>query len=217
MKTQISPAYDAAESLIRGYTLQDIRMDLLQEGRYEEAKEAEEKALDEMAEAFKYEFPESQQATEAGRHFMRASFMQDEIENWEVLSGDSEAQKYIKVPKADERGGLKNDPRWSSVEEELQAMCEAVGIDEEYVEEKTKFLKLHELGDPEYEKHAARAEEIKIKAMIDEEHEDKAEELSEYFLKGVQMHDDWENNEEIDEEALKLIGEYYEKVDNLRS
>lgn len=210
-------AYDAAESLIRGYTLQDIRMDHLRDGNYDEVEEVEEEALDEMAEAFEYEFPDSPDAAEAGMHFMRASFMQDEIENWEVLSGDPDAQEYVKVSDYDGEADFDDDPRWNEVENELRAVCDAVGIDEKYVEEKKKFLKLHEKGDPAYRKHAANAEEVKIRAMIDDENGDRARELSRYFLKGVQMHDDWDNDRDLDEDAIEFIGEYYEKIADLRS
>lgn len=217
INTKHRSAYDAAESLVRSYTLQDIRMDLLRSGDYEEVEEVEEEALDEMAEAFEYEFPDSPEAAEAGRHFMRASFIQDEIENWEVLNGDPQAQQYVRVSDYDGDDDFEDDPRWDEVEDELRAVCDAVGIEEEYVEEKKKFLKLHEKGDPAYRQHAANAEEVKIRAMIDEENEDRARELSRYFLKGVQMHDEWDNDRDLDKDAIEFIGEYYEKIADLRS
>lgn len=214
MNGQQLSAYDAAHSLLRGYLLQDIRMDYMLEGSYGQVPEIEQEALDEMSNAFEYEFQDADAAREAGRHFMKASFMQDEIENWEELKQSPEAQKYMWISDSNHSGSFMNDERWNEVREELEEVCHNAGVDEEYVDHKVKFLKLHEVGDPKYVDHAVKAESIKIEAMISDEHSDKSEDLSKYFLKGVEQHDEWD--EELDEETVELVAEYYRKIRELR-
>lgn len=208
------PAYSAAESLLRGYLLQDIRMDRLTSSSYEEVPAIEQEAMDEMAQAFEYEFPETERAAEAGRYFMKASFMQDELENWESLRERPEALDYTWVSDSSHTGDFMADDRWSEVREELETVCDITGIDQEYVDHKIKFLKYHEVGDPRYKHHAVKAEALKIQSMIDDRYSEKAEDLSRYFLKGVQKHDDWD--EELENEAVELVAEYYREIADLR-
>lgn len=208
------PAYSAARSLLRGYLLQDIRMDLLTASSYDEISEVEEEAMEEMARAFEYEFPDSDRAAEAGRYFMKASFMQDELENWESLRGKEAALEHTWVSESSHTGDFMQDDRWGEVREELEVVCDITGVDEDYVDHKIKFLKYHEVDDPRYKEHAVKAEALKIQAMIDDEYSDRAEELSEYFLRGVQKHDQWED--ELGNDAVELVAEYYSEIDGLR-
>lgn len=216
METVSEKAYTSAESLLKGYKLQDRRMDLLMEGRYEEAREAEEQALYEMAEAFEFEFPDSDNGRKAGKRFMEASFIQDEIENWSEIRADDQALRQARVSTDYGPNQLMQDDRWSEVRDKLEQVCQLAGIEDEYVNPKIKFLKLHEAEDSRYREFAKKAEQIKIESMIADRHEEKAQELTNYFLRGVEKHDKWDQNNEAQEQAVKIVAEYYQNIIELR-
>jgi len=216
MEEVTEQAYSSAESLLKGYKLQDRRMDLIIEGKYQEAREAEQKALYEMAEAFEFEFPDSNTGRQAGKRFMEASFIQDEIENWNQIRTDEEALQQARVSTDYGENHLMQDERWSEVRHKLEQVCQLTGIDEEYIDPKLKFLKLHEVGDSRYRKFAQEAEQTKIRSMIADQNEDKAQELTNYFLRGVEKHDNWDQKEQAQQQAVDIVAEYYQKIMQLR-
>lgn len=207
---------DSAESLLRGYRYQDLRMEHLLGGEYTKAWYDERKAIEEMAKAYDFEFPDATESAAAGEHFMIASFMQDEIENWLKLRNLNVPSCCLNIPYLDTINNIQQDPRWQYVATELQTMCELAGINTAYIEPKIEFLKLHGVGDPAYKEFARQAERTKIMAMGDIS-ETRAEELTRFFLRGVQQHDEWNEYESVDESLSQVVSEFYRQVQCERS
>ena len=206
----------AARSVLQGYRYQDLRMEHVLRGEYAAAERVAQKAIDAMAQAYTFEFKRASEAAEAGRHFMLASFMQDEIENWARLHSAAVPERYLSVPQTSPVHEPKADPRWQCVATELEETCELAGIDTSYVEPKIRFLKLHGSGDSNYRQFARRAERIRIMAMGDIS-ESVAEELTQYFLRGVKEHDKWNEYDSLNETAVEIVSEFYRRVQSERS
>lgn len=213
-----------AATLLEAYYFQDDRERHLLSGNVSEASAARMKALDRMASAYEMEFPHLDRfwAREAGAAFMHALFVQDEVENWAELR---------EVPEDDVRDALVSDPggsygrdpiedaRWEHVEASLLETCWKAGIDDRYAPQQTRFWVLHGQSDPEWERVAHDAHELKLRALVEDPPESAVERLGQRFVDGVRIHDEWTHRDSSAdvEAAIDLVTEYYDELFELRS
>jgi hypothetical protein len=213
----------AARTLLEAYYLQDQREGLLRRGESRRAAAAGAEALDRMATAYEVEFPhvDRARARAAGESFMRALFVQDEIENWELLRRDAaSALRGVLVSDPDQSYGSNagNDARWRLVRECLGETCGRVEIDERYAEMQTEFWLLHGQLNEYWEGLAVEAHEHKLRAMVDDPPRAVVDRTGEWFVEGVKLHDDWDHRDrdrDLDE-MVELVACYYREVFDLR-
>lgn len=214
----------AACTLLKAYYLQDEREDTLLRGKPREAATAGAKALDRMATIYEVEFPQVDRlrARRAGESFMRALFVQDEIENWELLRREARSDLQdvlVSDPSASYGSDPTTDVRWKLVRTHLRETCERTGIDERYAERQAEFWLFHGQLDERWEEIALEAHEFKLRAMIEDPPREVVERSGERFVDGVKIHDGWSHRNESDDlcEAVELVAEYYREFFGLRS
>lgn len=217
-------AATAARTLLGAYYLQDQREGLLLRGEPRRAAATGAEALDRMATAYEVEFPhvDRTRARAAGESFMRALFVQDEIENWELLErGAASDLRGALVSDPDESYGSNpvNDGRWGLVREHLEETCRRVEIDERYAEKQTEFWLLHGQLNEYWEELAAEAHEYKLRAMVDDPPRAVVDRTAEWFVEGVKLHDDWDHRDRTRDfdGVVELVAGYYREVFDLRS
>lgn len=220
----VDRAAATAEALLEAYYLQDERERCLLRGAVGQAADAAARALERMATAYVMEFPhvDSSRAQQAGEAFMRALFVQDEIENWDQLR---------RLPDADRRSVLLCDPserygsnpiedsRWEIVRTHLREACCKAYIDERYAETQTRFWLFHGQSDERWEGVAYEAHGFKLQAMVDEPSESAVRRLGECFVDGVKIHDGWTHRDETKDlaEVIEMVTGYYEELFELRA
>jgi hypothetical protein len=216
-----------AATLLEAYYFQDERERHLLSANVGGATAARQKALDCMATTYEMEFPHLDRfrVREAGEAFMHALFVQDEIENWAKLRERPEG------PEDDLRDALVSDPevcygrnpiedvRWEHVETSLRETCRKAGIDDRYASRQTRFWVLHGQCDPEWERVAHDAHELKLRALVDDPPERAVDRLGQQFVDGVRIHDEWTHSDAAAdiEAAIDLVTEYYDELFDLRS
>lgn len=222
-RSDLEPAA-TARTLLEAYYLQDEREGCLLLGKPREAAAAAAKALDRMATTYEVEFPHVDRcrARRAGESFMRALFVQDEIENWELLRREARSDLsdvLVSDPSASYGSNPAADVRWGLVKTYLREACERTGIDERYAEKQMEFWLLHGQLDEYWEELALEAHEYKLRAMIEDPPNEVVERTGERFVDGVRIHDGWSHRNESDDlrEAVELVAEYYREVFKLRS
>lgn len=221
----VSPyARKTAQTVLEAYYLQDQRERHLLHGNADAAAETAERALDAMATTHEREFPRKEVAAAraAGQAFMRALFLQDEIENWDrirdaavgtlsdVLLTDIE-QSYS--------DSVTEDRRWRTVETYLGEVCTRTGINDAYASRQKEFWLRHGQGESDWETIALEAHELKVQAMVEDVPTDTVEALGNHFVEGVKYHDSWSHNEQDRDIDLvrDIVARYYEKIFQLRS
>lgn len=218
-------ASNVARALLKAYYLQDERERYLLRGEYDRAATASERALARMADVYEVEFPDvdAPQAREAGREFVYALFLQDEIENWPQIRESSDDDRLGDVLTSDVKrtydSSVMTDARWPTVYENLLTVCDRAGIDDLYAELQTRFWRLHGLSDENWEPVALVAHGCKLRAMVPDPSADDVESLGAYFVAGVKAHDEWEHEEaNADLDGLvDVVARYYQRIFELRS
>lgn len=215
-------AREAAELLLDAFYLQDARETFLLAGDAERARLAAETATDRMSKAFRTEFPsvEIRRAETAGREFMRALFLQDEIENWADLRAqmnDALSDVVVSDPGKTYALDVNADPRWERVRSLLLDTCMHVGIDPEYAELQSRFWRLHGQRADDWSRYAFEAHRLKVRAMVADCDPDDVEALARDFVVGVQLHDAWERRNRDDDfsDILALAAGYYQRIFDL--
>lgn len=213
----------AAGTLLEAYHLQDQRERALLDEDPERAAVAGRRALERMAATYETEFPHvgRRRARRAGETFMRALFVQDEIENWNRLRRLPE--RHLRgVLVTDPRGRYGTDPaedgRWGVVEGLLEEACREAGIDERYAAEQTRFWIAHGQCEPGWERLAADAHAIKLRAMVDDPPESVTSRMGRRFVSGVRLHDEWTHVDESADVAAVIdpVTDYYAELFALR-
>lgn len=219
-----SGARATARTLLEAYYHQDEREGHLLRGEPRRAVAAGVKALDRMAIAYEVEFPhvDRRRARSAGEAFMRALFVQDEIENWELIEGGDTCDLHgvlLSDPSASYGSNPVNDTRWEVVRTHLRETCREVGIDERYAEKQTQFWLLHGQLNEYWEEIALEAHDIKVRAMIDDPPQAAVDRMGERFVEGVKIHDGWSHQDETEDlnEVISQVAAYYREVFELRS
>ncbi|MFC6904580.1 hypothetical protein [Halalkalicoccus tibetensis] len=214
----------AARTLLEAYHLQDERERALLRGDAGRAEAVGRRAIDRMAIAYGAEFPEIERtrARAAGESFMRALFVQDEIENWDRLR---------RLPERRLQGALETDPggaygsdpvhdeRWDRVRGLLAGTCRSAGIDGRYATEQTRFWVYHGQRDPRWERSAHGAHGIKLRAMVEEPSADATDRMGRRFVEGVRGHDDWGHADRTADLAAVIdpVVDYYTELFAMRS
>lgn len=213
-----------AATLLEAYHFQDERERYLLCEDGERAVDAAVKALERMATTYEMEFPhlDRPRARQAGRAFMHALFVQDEIENWAALREipmDHVRKALVTDPKERYGENPLEDARWEHVESSLREACRKAGIDGRYAPRQTRFWLLHGQCDPEWDRVAQDAHELKLRALVEDPPERAVERLGQRFVDGVRIHDEWTHGDsaaDIDA-AIGLVTEYYDELFELRS
>lgn len=217
-------ATSAARTLLEAYHLQDERERALLRGNAGRATAVGRRAIDRMAIAYGIEFPDLERARvrAAGESFMRALFVQDEIENWNRLR---------RLPERRLQGALETDPggaygsdpvhdeRWERVRELLARTCRSAGIDGRYATVQTRFWVYHGQRDPRWERAARGAHGIKLRAMVEEPSVDQTDRMGRRFVEGVRGHDEWGHADRSADLAAVIdpIADYYAELFTMRS
>ena len=217
-------ARETGRLLLDAYYLQDEREAHLLRGDAETAQSVGAEALEKMAATFEREFPgvDPERARASGKAFMRALFLQDEIENWDLIRQvgvDSLSTALLSDPGGPYGNNQIRDERWDDVEAELVESCERAGIDGEFAQRQRQFWLLHgQLGEY-WERVAIEAQEIKLRAMLPDPDADVVAGLADHFVAGVKLHDEWGHREkEEDMEQLhRIVSTYYQKIFELRT
>ena len=217
-------ARETGRLLLDAYYLQDEREAHLLRGDAETARAVGEEALEKMGATFEREFPgvESERAMASGKAFMRALFLQDEIENWGLIRQvgvDSLSPALLSDPDGPYGTNQIRDERWDSVEAELLESCERAGIAEEFAQRQRQFWLLHgQLGEY-WERVAIEAQEIKLRAMLPDPDADVVERLADHFVAGVKLHDEWGHRQKEEDmaELHRIVSAYYQKIFELRA
>lgn len=211
-----------AATLLEAYDAQDRRQAHIKTGNYETAMRQAERARSRMAETWVTEFPHvgEAHAETAGRLFMDALFLQDEIENWATIpatQGDlsrvlltTDAQRDAKPAATDER--------WQDVESLLAAAAVEVGIPGDFAAKQTRFWLRHGQRAEGWEAAAAAAFDLRLQAMLPGVDTAEREPLVEDFVAGVKLHDGWSLDEGTADrsESRALVGQFYQRVFDLR-
>lgn len=217
-------ASDTAEALLEAFYFQDEREAHLIRENAIKAKSVASKAEERMVETYQREFPhiDSDLTRRAGESFIRALFLQDEIENWEYLeqllpNGDL-ADVMLSDSTASYDESTANDPRWEVVEDHLLTVTRLIDIDPNYANKQTQFWRLHGQISEYWEEVAREAHTIKLRGMLPDGSDKVIETLAQYFVAGVQMHDDWGHQYMArDLNAITdLVSKYYQKVFDVR-
>lgn len=217
-------AIEAAETLLRGFHYQDMRETYLTECDFDAARTAATNATEHMARAFTIDFPNAspEKAGNAGELFMRALFLQDEIENreafYQCLSDDVPDGIFVDVAEVDPGISINDDPRWQAVRALLEDVCHGVGIDSEYAVLHARFWRLHGQRRDGWRSVARRAHRIKLARMVPSASEDDIDDLAAYFVAGVDDHDDWSRETPAQDisSSADIVARYYQRVFDLR-
>ncbi|KAB1198873.1 hypothetical protein GJR99_00915 [Haloferax sp. MBLA0078] len=191
---------------------------------FDAAQIAARRATEKMSESFQIDFPDvpAADAKQAGELFMRALFLQDEIENraafYECLSGPVPEGVFVDVAEAVPGMSINDDPRWEDVRILLERVCTQLGIDTEYAVLHARFWRLHGQRRDGWRTIARRAHRIKLARMIPAATATDIDDLSEYFLAGVDAHDNWCRNDPERDLSLTtdIVGRYYQRIFELR-
>lgn len=217
-------ARETAETLLEAYHLQDRRERHLLQGNADAAARAAEQALDAMAAAHEQEFSgiDTPAARAAGEAFMRALFLQDEIENWDRLRATADgtlSDVLLTDVKQSYSDSVGNDRRWQTVETHLGEVCLETGIDEAYASRQKEFWLRHGQAESDWETIALEAHKLKVLAMVENAPSETIRTLGSYFVEGVKHHDSWSyDGWEQDMATVRdIVGRYYEKIFQLRS
>lgn len=220
----VTGARATARTLLGAYYLQDEREAHLLRGEPRKAAAAGVKALDRMATAYEMEFPhvDRVRARGAGEAFMHALFVQDEIENWELLGRERARDLHgvlLSDPSTSYGSNPANDARWKVVRTHLREACRRVEIDERYAEKQTQFWLLHGQLNEYWEKLALEAHELKLRAMVDDPPKAAVDRTGGRFVRGVKLHDDWDHQDRTKDlsELIDLVAAYYREIFELRS
>lgn len=209
-------AIEIARTLVEAYHLQDEREHYLRRNEPRRAEAVAASARQQMAAVWEAEFPSvpTERARTAGEEFVRALFVQDEIENWTAIrqhAGELDGVLECPPPVA-EPESIESDPRWSAVESKLTDACEQVGIDEEYASLQTRFWRLHGTGDDEWTDVAREAHGVKLDAMLAEA-SSLTDRLGDHFVDGVAMHDRWTRDDPSGlSETVQHVATYYREL-----
>lgn len=217
-------ATTAARALLEAYHFQDERERALLRGNARRAEAVGRRAVDRMAVAYGIEFPdlERRRARAAGESFMRALFVQDEIENWGRLRRLPE-RRLRGVLETDFEGAYGSNPvhdgRWERVRELLGRTCRSAGIDERYADEQTRFWVYHGQRDPRWEGVAHRAHGIKLRAMVEDPSAELTDRMGRRFVEGVRGHDEWGHADRSADLAAVIdpVVDYYAELLAMRS
>ncbi|MCO8267920.1 hypothetical protein ACOZ4B_19775 [Haloferax prahovense] len=218
-------AFEVAETLLRGFYFQDMRETHLLNCDFDAAMTAAERAVHHMSEAFVAEFPDvpAERAERAGELFMRALFLQDEIENRDDFDAcfehDVPPGAFVSsAPDDSESDTINDDPRWRDVRELLGTVCDELDINAEYATLHTRFWRLHGQEVDGWETVARRAHRIKVARMAPSADSETVDNLARYFVVGVTRHDEWarESPERDVSSAIDLVAHYYQRLFDLR-
>ncbi|MFC7203422.1 hypothetical protein ACFQJC_07855 [Haloferax namakaokahaiae] len=216
-------ATDAAKTLLRGFHFQDRREDCLKARQFDAAQQAATRAIDLMGQSYQLEFPSvpDTKAYEAGELFMRALFLQDEIENWADFSSCPEAdlptEAFVTADTGIAVRSIDADPRWDDVRNLLVEVCRRLEMDEEFATLQTRFWWYHGQKRTDWQTIAFRAHCIKIRRMVPRADDRTVANLARYFVAGVETHDEW-NRADVDHDismALDVVSRYYEQIFDL--
>lgn len=217
-----SRAAATAATLLEAYDAQDRRQAHIKTGNYPTAKRQAERARSRMAETWVTECPHvaTGHAETAGRLFIDALFLQDEIENWDAIpatEGDlsrvlltSDASRAAQPPAT--------DTRWNEVEALLGAAALEVGIPGPFAAKQTRFWLRHGQRAAGWEEAAAAAFDLRLQAIVPAADRAEREALGEYFVAGVKLHDGWSLDEGTARrtESRELVGRFYQRVFEVR-
>ncbi|AFK19458.1 hypothetical protein E6P09_11790 [Haloferax mediterranei ATCC 33500] len=193
---------------------------------FDAAQSAAAHAVDYMSSAFEAEFPDvpASRAAYAGELFMRALFLQDEIENRaafdECLEHDVSDDVFVSSPaEIPEIVSINDDPRWSDVQDLLEVVCDELEMDSEYAVLHTRFWRLHGQRRDNWQTIARRAHRIKVARMVPEADDETIDNLARYFVAGVSRHDGWvrEGPERDVTSTLDIVAQYYHRLFDLRT
>jgi hypothetical protein len=211
-----------AATLLEAYDAQDRRQAHIKTGNYETAKRQAERARTRMAETWVREFPDRGEghAETAGRLFMDALFLQDEIENWaEIPATQGELSRVlVTTDAAREAKPPATDGRWTDVETLLDAAAVEVGIPGPFAAKQTQFWLRHGQRAEGWEEPAADAFELRLQAMLPGVDADDRQPLVSSFVEGVKLHDGWALDEGTADRSRsrELVGGFYQQVFDLR-
>jgi hypothetical protein len=216
-------AREVGERLLDAFFHQDVREDCLLCGDVEGARTAAETATTAMSTVFCAEFPGRPRghAERAGATFVRALFLQDEIENWAAVRASRSRLPPDLVltrgpgPRA---SGVLDDPRWDDVRDLLSAVCSDAGIDEAYARRQTEFWRRHGQRAVGWRRTALAAHRLKVDAMVPGCPDEEAERLARQFVRGVELHDAWSRTDpdrDFDE-IRHVVAAYYQRIFELR-
>lgn len=213
-----------AQSLLEAYYYQDKRESYLLQEKPDKARDTAAQALSKMATVYESEFEDRspQRARLAGEEFMKGLFLQDEIENWDLLTEISSSDHIHKALYSDiqkqygPRAG--KDERWERVRNHLNTTCELVGINETYAAKQTHFWLLHGQLNEYWEKLAKEAHTVKLRAMVPHPSDGIEDRLGELFVEGVNRHNKWDHRDrERDLNSLQgIVAQYYQRILDLR-
>ncbi|WP_411963575.1 hypothetical protein [Haloferax sp. YSMS24] len=218
-------ARKAAETLLRGFHYQDLRETYLLACDFDAARQAATLATDHMSQSFTVDFPNApdERARRGGELFMRALFLQDEIENraefYECLSDPVPDDIFVDVAEAVPGLSINDDPRWEDVRILLEGVCEELGIDTEYAVLHARFWRLHGQRRDGWQSIARRAHRIKLARMVPRASATDIDKLAEYFVAGVDHHDNWcrDDPERDISTTVDVVARYYEQIFDLRN
>ncbi|KAB1188325.1 MULTISPECIES: hypothetical protein [Haloferax] len=201
-----------------------MRETYLVECDFDAANTAATRATEYMSNAFKIDFPDADpnRAERAGELFMRALFLQDEIENraafYDCLSRPVPEGTFVDAAEAVPDLSINDDPRWRDVRILLESVCEEIDISTEYAVLHARFWRLHGQRRDGWRSIARRAHRIKLARMIPSATAADIENLAEYFVAGVEQHDDWHRNspERDISSTVDIVARYYQRVFDLR-
>lgn len=221
----VSPkSITTAQTLLEGYYYQDQRESCLLRGDPEKAEDAARKAIDRMGTTYEVEFSHlpADRSREAGEAFMKALFLQDEIENWALLQDIRRQEQLTDVLLSEESvsdgANAANDPRWETVRTYLYEVCDKAGIDDRYAVTQSQFWLLHGQLNEYWEEVALEAHELKLQAIVDDPPPEAVARLGNYFVTGVKLHDNWSHRDKSKdlEGIVDLVSRYYQKIFQLR-
>ncbi|WP_225317737.1 MULTISPECIES: hypothetical protein [Haloferax] len=218
-------AIEAAETLLRGFHYQDMREAYLTDCDFGAARTAATNATAYMSEAFEIDFPNlaATRAHRAGELFMRALFLQDEIENrasfYDCLEHQVPDGTFVDVAQTVPEMSINDDPRWRDVRALLEAVCDEVDVSREYAVLHARFWRLHGQRRDGWRGIARRAHRIKLARMVPSASATDIDKLAEYFVAGVDDHDDWrrESLERDISSTVDVVARYYQRVFDLRT
>jgi hypothetical protein len=216
-------AHEVGERLLDAFFHQDLREDCLLCGDVAGARAAAETATTAMSTVFCAEFPgrPRRHAERAGATFVRALFLQDEIENWAAVESTRSRlppDLVLTCGPAPTGGDVLDDPRWDDVRDLLTGVCSDAGIDETYARRQTEFWRRHGQREAGWRRTALAAHRLKVTAMVPRCPDEEVERLARQFVRGVELHDEWsraDRDRDFDE-IRDVVAAYYQRVFELR-
>ncbi|WP_410764472.1 hypothetical protein [Haloferax sp. DFSO60] len=213
-------AREAAETLLRGFHFQDQREDYLKARNFDAARDAATHAIELMGQSYQLEFPRvpESRAYKAGELFMRALFLQDEIENWPEFSPcpeeDLPADLFVSSDTDVTVQGIDDDPRWDDVRALLLEVCRLLDMDDEFATLQTRFWWHHGQQRDNWQTVAFRAHCIKIRQMVPNAEDRVVANLARYFVAGVEAHDTWGRSDPSQDitAAYDVVSRYYQQI-----